>query len=150
MKITFANFEEGDTLYVVYKDLKDNYKIAKATVTGFTHWTYHGGDRWGDDEYEKPQTNINYEFENVEFSRNLEYCLNDTHFCDSVKYQCEYSHVMSDNFVEVFTTYAEAKRYILDTLSYFIEGKNEQIEKLQEELNHYRNNYEETIKTEWI
>lgn len=149
MKITFANFEEGDTLYVVYKDLKDNYKIAKATVTGFTHWTYHGGDRWGDDEYEKPQTNINYKFENIEFSRNLEYSLNDTHFRDSVKYGCEYSHVMSDEFVEVFTTYAEAKQYILDMLSYFIEGKNEQIEKLQEELNHYRNNYEETIKTEW-
>ena len=79
----------------------------------------------------------------------MEYCSDKTYFTDSVKYRCEYSHVMSSNFVEVFTTYAEAKQHILDILSHFIEWKNEEIEKLQKELNHYRNNYEETIKTEW-
>ena len=131
MKPVFASIEKGDTLYIVYNDLNDDYQIGEGKVTGFTNWTYTVGDRW-EDWGEKPMTNINYEFKGIHFSRNLEYSMNKTYFKDSPEYNSKYDHIFSDRFVETFTTYDEAKEFIISKLLSLINIKSEQIDNLNE------------------
>ena len=139
MKLVFASIEKGDTLYIVYNDLNDNYQIGEAKVIGFYNWTYTVGDRW-EDWGERPQTNILYEFEGVKFSRNLEYSMNKTHFTDSPEYNSKYNHIFSDRFVETFTTYDEAKEFSISKLLSFINIKSEQIDNLNKEIEKYQYN----------
>lgn len=139
MKLVFASIEKGDILYIVYNDLNGDYQIGEGKVTGFHHWTYIIGDRW-EDWGEKPQTNIMYEFEGIQFSRNLENYEKKTHFTDSPEYNSKYNHIFSDRFVETFTTYDEAKEFIISKLLSFINIKSEQIEKLNEEIEKYQYN----------
>lgn len=139
MKVNFGSIEKGDTLYIVYNDLNGDYQIGEGKVTGFHNWTYIIGDRW-EDWGEKPKTNILYEFNNIKFSRNLEYELNKTHFKDSPEYNSKYNHIFSDRFVETFTTYDEAKEFIISKLYLYIDNVSEQIENLNEEIEKYQYN----------
>ena len=146
MKRNFSCIEKGDTLYIVYKDLNKNYQIGKATVTGFHHWTYSIGDRW-ETWGEKDQTNIQYEFKGVQFSRNLEYCLKDTHFKDSPIYSSKYDEVFSDRFVDVFINYDDAKDFIISYLNLLISRVNVQVAELQLEQELYIKNLNEIEKS---
>ena len=139
MKITFASITEGDKLYIVYKDLNNNLQIGEAVVTGFRNWTYTIGDRY-ENYGEKPQTNILYEFNNIKFSRNLEYELNNTHFTDSVSYESNYNDIFNSQYVETFIIYDEAVEYIVNELNHFIDVKNKEINKIQKEIQKYKDN----------
>ena len=145
MKIVFSGIEKGDTLYVVYVDKNGEYNIGQATVTGFTHWTYPVGDRW-ETWGERPMTNIDYTFNGIKFSRNLEYVMNNTHFTDSPVIGENYSSVMNDSFVETFTTPEEAKEYILAKLNKYISNKEEQVEKIKAEIEQYKTNINKILK----
>lgn len=142
MKLTFANIKEGDKLYIVYKDWNNNFQIGEAIVIGFKNLTYTIVDRYGDydEKYEKSQKNILYKFKNIEFSKNLAFSLNNTHFTDSLEYDSKYQELFNSEFVETFTTYNEANKYIIDKLNYYIELNNKEIEKIKNEIQHYNDN----------
>ena len=146
MKLTFLNIKEGDKLYIVYKDWNNNFQIGEAIVTGFKNWTYINiraniGNRYDEEYEEKPQINILYEFNNIKFSRNLEYLLNNTHFTDSLEeYDSKYKELFNSEYVETFTTYNEANEYIIDRLNYYIKLNNKEIEKIKNEIQHYHDN----------
>ena len=133
MKPVFASIEKEDTLYIVYNDLNGDYQIGEAKVTGFTNWTYTVGDRW-EDWGEKPMTNIDYEFVGIKFSRNLEYSMDKTYFRDSPEYNEKYAHILGNRYVETFTTYDEAKEFIISKLLSVINIKSEQIDNLNKEI----------------
>lgn len=138
MKTVFAGIEEGDKLYVVYNDLNDYAQIAEAVVTGFTHWMYEVGDRF--EKYgERPQTNINYEIPStgIQFSRNLEYSINDTSFTDRPTYASKWNHFMKGSgFVRTFTTREEAVEHIIKGLECDMSSKRKDILKLEKEIQH--------------
>ena len=139
MKVDFGSIEKADTLYIVYKDLNNEYQIGEGKVTGFHNWTYTIGDRW-EDWGEKEMTNIDYEFNGINFSSSLEYSLNKTHFTDSPVYNSKYDHILKNKYIETFTTYNEAKEYIIAKLSLYIDNVSKQIEKLNEEIEKYQCN----------
>ena len=137
----FANIKEGDKLYIVYQDTKHDYQIGEAVVTGFHKWTYKDTDRFEDITYgEYPQTNILYKFKDIDFSRNLEYCLDDTHFTDAVKYGYDYTKMFASKYITTFTTYDEAKEYIINTLSKLILNKQQEIKTREEQIKTYKAN----------
>ena len=138
MKHTFSNIKEGDKLYIIYHDLNDDYQIGEAIVTGFTQSTHNYGDRYED--YEVKSTNINYEFNTIKFSRDLTYYLDKTHFKNNIDNNIKYDHIFSYNFVETFTTYKEAREYLMITLSIKIDAINAQIQYLQKKKEKYHNN----------
>ena len=140
MKIVFAGIEKGDKLYVVYNDLNDNLQITEAVVMGFTHWTYHDCGRYEDEDYgEKPRTNINYKIPSagIQFSSNLDDCLNYTSLTSSPIYASKWSHFMKgDGFVRVFTTKEEAAESIINCLKNRISSKRKDILKMEKEILH--------------
>ena len=91
-------------------------------------------------------TNIDYTFNGIKFSRNLEYVMNNTHFTDSPTIGENYSSVMNDSFVETFTTPEEAKEYILAKLNKYISNKEEQVEKIKAEIEQYKTNINKILK----
>lgn len=133
--------KKGDTLYIVYTDINRDYQIGEAVVSGFHYWVYEDIDLYSDEVYgEYPQRNILYSFKHLKFSRNLEYCQDDTHMTDSVEYGADYTSIFNDQYIEVFTTYEEAKEYAVSTLNKQVLNTQEQIEKLQSKIEKYRNN----------
>ena len=131
----------GDTLYIVYTDINRDYQIGEAVVTGFHNWIYEDSDRYSGEVYGVyPQTNILYSFKHLNFSRNLEYCQDDTHMTDSVEYGADYTSIFNDQYIKVFTTYEEAKEYAVSDLSEQVLNIQEQIEKLKSKIEKYRNN----------
>jgi len=136
-----GDVKKGDTLYIVYTDINRDYQIGEAVVVGFQVWTYVDSDRFTGEVYgEYPQRNILYSFKHLKFSRNLEYCLDDTHMTDSVEYGADYTSIFNDQYIEVFTTYEEAKEYAVSDLSEQVLNIQEQIEKLKSKIEKYRNN----------
>ena len=136
-----GDVKKGDTLYIVYTDINSDYQIGEAVVTGFHYWTYEDSDRYSGKVYGVyPQTNILYRFKHLNFSRNLEYCQDDTHMIDSVEYGADYTSIFNDEYIKVFTTYEEAKEYVVSDLSKQVLNIQEQIEKLNSKIEKYRNN----------
>ena len=136
-----GDVKKGDTLYIVYTDINRDYQIGEAVVVGFHDWTYEDSDRFTGEVYgEYPQTNILYNFEHLNFSRNLEYCQDDTHMTDCVEYGADYTSIFNDQYIEVFTTYEEAKEYVVSTLSEQVLNVQEKIEKLKSKIEKYKNN----------
>lgn len=139
MKPIFASIEIGDKLYVVYNDIYMNTQIAEATVTGFSNWIRHVDDRYYD-YGDIPQKSINYEFNGIKFSSNLEHSLNRTYLRDVPLHWVKYSKIMGDRFVIVFTTYEEAKECAIKDLQKSIYMTSEQIKELEHSIEKYNKN----------
>lgn len=137
----FGDVKKGDTLYIVYTDINNDYQIGEAVVVGFQDWVYEDSDRYSDEVYgEYPRTNILYRFKHLNFSRSLEYCQDDTHMTDCVEYGADYTSIFSDPYIEVFTTYEEAKEYVVSDLSEQVLNIQEEIDNLKSKIEKYRNN----------
>ena len=133
--------KKGDTLYIVYTDINGDYQIGEAVVVGFHYWVYKDIDLYNDEVYvEYPQRNILYCFKHLKFSRNLEYCHDDTHMTDCADYLADYTSIFNDQYIEVFTTYEEAKEYAVSRLTKQVSNTQEKIEKLESKIEKYRNN----------
>ena len=133
--------KKGDTLYIVYTDINRDYQIGEAVVSGFHYWVYKYIDWYNDEVYgEYPQTNILYTFKHLKFSRNLDYCQDDTHMTDCVEYGADYTSIFNDPYIKVFTTYEEAKEDTVSSLTEQVLNTQEKIEKLESKIEKYRNN----------
>lgn len=148
MKQIFASIEIGDKLYVVYNDIYMNTQIAEATVTGVSNWQYPVGGIYGDVEIERLTKNINYEFNGIRFSSNLEHSLNRTYLRDVPLHWVKYHKVMGDSFVIVFTTYEEAKKWAIKDLQKSIDRTSEQIKELEHSIEKYNKNLINIVNNE--
>lgn len=136
-----GDVKKGDTLYIVYTDINGDYQIGESVVVGFHDWVYEDSDRHSGEVYgEYPQRNILYHFKHLNFSRNLEYCQDDTSMADCVEYGADYTNIFNDPYITVFTTYEEAKEYTVSTITKRVLNAQEQIEKLKSKIEKYRNN----------
>jgi hypothetical protein len=136
-----GDVKKGDTLYIVYTDINNDYQIGEAVVVGFQDWVYEDSDRYSDEVYgEYPRTNILYRFKHLNFSRSLEYCQDDTHMTDCVEYGADYTSIFSDPYIVVFTTHEEAKEYVVSDLSEQVLNIQEKIDNLKSKIEKYRNN----------
>lgn len=136
-----GDVKKGDTLYIVYTDINEDYQIGEVVVAGFHDWTYEDSDMYSDEVYGAyPQTNILYRFKHLNFSLNLTYCYDDTHATDCVEYGANYTSIFNDQYIDVFTTYEEAKEVTVSSLTEEVLNTQEKIEKLKSKIEKYKNN----------
>ena len=59
---------------------------------------------------------------------------------DCADYLADYTSIFNDQYIEVFTTYEEAKEHTVSRLTKQVSNTQEQIEKLESKIEKYRNN----------
>lgn len=143
------NIKVGDTLYMVHKNVEDNYVIDEVVVDGTR--TYK--DETYDDDYP-------YKLLSVEIVPVVEFSLGDVKFKFSFRtyeedktsimasplYGQPRNHVTHSDSFHVFTTNDEAKSYVITMLQKSIQGTTDYRDRIQQKLNKLNDNLNLFIK----
>jgi hypothetical protein len=142
------NIKVGDTLYMVHKNVEDNYVIDEVVVSGTRTYKDETYDDWTG------------KLLNVEILPVIEFSLGDVKFrfkfrryqedrtsiMASPLYGQPRNHVTHSESFHVFTTNEEAKEYVITTLQKSIQGTTDYRDKIQQELNKLNDNLSLFIK----
>lgn len=141
-KKTLKNIKVGDTLYMVHKNVEDNYVIDEVVVDGTRTYKDETYDDWtGKLLSVEIVPIVEFRLEDVKFKFSFrKYQEDKTTIMASPLYGQLRNHVTHSDSFHVFTTNDEAKKYVITNLQKSIQGTTEYRDKIQQELNKLNDN----------
>ena len=138
----------GDILYMVHKNVEDNYVIDEVVVDGTRTYQDETFEEWTGkllDVEIVPVVEFSLGCVKFKFSFR-KYQENKTSIIASPLYGQPRNHVTHSDSFHVFTTNDEAKKYVITMLQKSIQGTTEYRDRIQQELNKLKDNLNLFIK----
>jgi hypothetical protein len=142
------NIKVGDTLYMVHKNVEDNYVIDEVVVDGTRSYKDETFEKWTGKllsieiipivEFSLGDVKFRFQFRRYQEDR--------TSIMASPLYGQPRNHVTHSDSFHVFTTNDEAKSYVITMLQKSIQGTTDYRDKIQQELNKLNDNLSLFIK----